>query len=216
MYYIKKLINLLSKYPKYLSLIIKILFTNKVDSVSYLHNEVNKYNYEKIEGFLINKQIDVIEEYFKDKINILEIGFNLGHTTEAFIEKSNASVVSVDIFRHAYSWIARIYFTKNFKKRIQFYRGDSKVVLEKLTLQEKKYDLILIDGGHTYDVAKSDVENSIKLLNKNGILIIDNLEMKSVYEAVNEFVHANKIELISKKLFKRQIGKSDIGIYQKS
>ena len=34
-----------------------------------------------------------------------------------------------------------------------------------------KFDLIFIDGGHTYSVVKNDTEKSFKMLNKNGIIL---------------------------------------------
>ena len=34
-----------------------------------------------------------------------------------------------------------------------------------------KFDLIFIDGGHTYSVVKNDTEKSFKMINKNGIIL---------------------------------------------
>ena len=38
---------------------------------------------------------------------------------------------------------------------------------------EKKFDVIYIDGSHLYKDVKKDLNNSIKCLNRNGILICD-------------------------------------------
>ena len=45
----------------------------------------------------------------------------------------------------------------------------------KLTLSQKKYDLIWIDGAHGYPVCCIDIINSIKLLNKNGHIMVDDV-----------------------------------------
>ena len=37
--------------------------------------------------------------------------------------------------------------------------------------ENDKFDLIFIDGGHTYSVVKNDTEKSFKMLNKNGIIL---------------------------------------------
>ena len=34
-----------------------------------------------------------------------------------------------------------------------------------------KFDLIFIDGGHTYSIVKSDTEKSFKMINKDGIIL---------------------------------------------
>tara|TARA_Y100000816_G_C26096156_1_gene580160 strand:- start:475 stop:1128 length:654 start_codon:yes stop_codon:yes gene_type:complete len=216
MKYFKKSFNLIFKYPKYFLLILEITITNRVNSISYIHKKVSEFNYEDIEGFLIPDQLFALEKYLKDKKNILEIGFNLGHTAEAFIKNSDAYVTSLDIFIHSYSFISRIYFTKYFRERIKFLNGDSTIMLPKLILEKKRFDLILIDGGHSYNIAKSDIENSLSLINNEGVIVIDNLETKSVMQAVKDFVDINKIELIHKESFSmKQNGLSDIGIFKK-
>ena len=37
---------------------------------------------------------------------------------------------------------------------------------------DEKFDCIFIDGLHHYDQVKKDIENSIKFLNENGIILI--------------------------------------------
>ena len=109
-----------------------------------------------------------------------------------------------------------IYFLKNFYKRIKFLKGDSRVILQKLVSENKKFDLILIDGGHSFEVAKSDIQNSLNLMNSNDIMLIDNLEIKTVKEAINIFLDDNKIEFVSHEMFSnRKYGRSDIGVYKK-
>lgn len=41
--------------------------------------------------------------------------------------------------------------------------------------QNKKYDLIFIDGLHTYEQVKKDFINSTKVLNPNGIIVLDDM-----------------------------------------
>ena len=43
----------------------------------------------------------------------------------------------------------------------------------KLDPPDKKFDLIFIDGGHTYDVAKTDIMNCKKLAHKDTIVVMD-------------------------------------------
>ena len=32
------------------------------------------------------------------------------------------------------------------------------------------FDLIFIDGGHTYQVVKNDTEKALQMINKNGLI----------------------------------------------
>ena len=60
-------------------------------------------------------------------------------------------------------------------------------MLPKLILEKKRFDLILIDGGHSYNIAKSDIENSLSLINNEGVIVIDNLETKSSHAGSKRF-----------------------------
>lgn len=55
-------------------------------------------------------------------------------------------------------------------------RGDSKTVLP--TLARESYDLIYIDGDHTYEVVRTDLANAAPLLRDGGILCGDDLEVQ--------------------------------------
>ena len=59
----------------------------------------------------------------------------------------------------------------NVKDRITIFEGDSREVIHQIT--DNYYDIVFIDGGHEYDIVKSDVENGYKKLKKGGILVMD-------------------------------------------
>ena len=56
--------------------------------------------------------------------------------------------------------------------KIELHSGYSKEVLPQF-IGKKKFDLILIDGGHSYETVKNDWLNSLQLISKNGIIIFD-------------------------------------------
>lgn len=45
---------------------------------------------------------------------------------------------------------------------------------------EYKYDIIFIDGLHTYEQVKEDFENSLKSLNENGIIVLHDMNPQDV------------------------------------
>ena len=44
-----------------------------------------------------------------------------------------------------------------------------------LTQEKDKYDLIWLDGDHNYPIACIDIINSLKLINKNGFIVCDDV-----------------------------------------
>jgi len=57
------------------------------------------------------------------------------------------------------------------KDRITIFEGDSREVIHQI--KDNYYDIVFIDGGHEYDIVKSDIENGYKKLKSKGILVMD-------------------------------------------
>ena len=60
------------------------------------------------------------------------------------------------------------------------------------------FDLIFIDGGHTYSVVKSDTQKAFKMINKNGIILWHDYvpgktSAKDVVKLINEISQEKKI-----------------------
>jgi predicted O-methyltransferase YrrM len=111
-------------------------------------------------------------EYFKPK-SILEIGFLEGLSFGLLFESSEDTTeyVCVD---NDFSKKTK-YFDFLFKDHpkynsIKFIETDSR----KLDLTQQ-FDLIHIDGNHSYEFVKNDVLKSLSLMHKNSILIIDDM-----------------------------------------
>lgn len=113
---------------------------------------------------------------------ILEIGTAGGGSLFmlAKIASNNARIISIDLpegkFGGGYPK-SRISIYKAFakgKQKIELIRGNSQsqetLQITKSCLNGELFDLIFIDGDHSYEGVKSDFENYSKLLNKNGII----------------------------------------------
>ena len=59
---------------------------------------------------------------------------------------------------------------KNFSDRVEIYRTTSKNFFEN---NQKKYNLIYIDGSHKAKDVEDDFLNSLKILEDNGLIILD-------------------------------------------
>ena len=109
---------------------------------------------------------------------IMEIGFNAGHSSQTLLMANpNANVTSFDLGRVNAMNYGKQYMDITFPGRHTLIEGDSrKTVWDfKKNNPNKRFDLIFIDGGHTYDVAKIDIIQSSGLAHKNTIVIVDDI-----------------------------------------
>jgi predicted O-methyltransferase YrrM len=107
-----------------------------------------------------------------------ETGFNMGHSALTFLSNTNKSkVYSFDCNRHEYTMIGKEFIDNEYPDRLHLICGDSTKTLPDFIEKNKKlkFDLIFIDGGHSYKVAKADLENMKKLANSKTILVIDDI-----------------------------------------
>jgi predicted O-methyltransferase YrrM len=109
-------------------------------------------------------------------LNMMEIGFNAGHSSELFLKNNaNLQLTSFDIGQHGYLNIGKQYIDKVFENRHTLILGDSTKTIPKFIndYPNKKFDVIFIDGGHTYPVANADLINCKHLAHSETIVIMD-------------------------------------------
>ncbi len=162
-------------------------------------------------------------------LSILEIGFAYGTSSIIFMDqlmkyhnKYKKNKIQYDIFDPCQTKVWKNIGTKNL---IQFQKvmncEDIPFTVHETVLQnvfakknnkniiKSKYDIIFIDAAHSYDLVLQDIMNADKLLEKGGIMILDDVlhgsglkifkatnEQKKisggVYWAVNDFLKNNK------------------------
>lgn len=99
---------------------------------------------------------------------ILEIGLGTdGHSTRGFLERCDAKLTTVD--KADWTGLGKR-LVKEYKGRFEFIEGRSEKVLPRL---RRKFDLIYIDGDHSYEGCKADIINSMRLLADKGVIILD-------------------------------------------
>ena len=144
----------------------------------------------------------------------LEIGMAFAISSYYILQTNNyVKLVSIDPYQST-QWKnigLKILKKYNLISRHKLIQKKSYEVLPILLQKyEKTFDFIFIDGFHTFDYTLLDVFYSIKLLKKNGILVIDDVLHNGVSKVIS-YIDTN-YNLFLKKIVLKNI--HTIGIYQ--
>lgn len=129
--------------------------------------------------------------------NVLEVGTAIGYSGILMakeIEKNNGKLYTIEIDEERYN-LAQENFKKSGLKNIVSIKGDAVEEIKKI---DENFDFVFIDAskGHYLEF----FEDSHKLLNKNGIIFIDNImfrgylykeypkRFKTIVRRLNEFI----------------------------
>jgi predicted O-methyltransferase YrrM len=166
--------------------------------------ERKKVNF--IEGYSqqIPQQVTDLKNLVKNATNILEIGFNGGHSSEIFLENSLANVTSFDLGEHHYVLDGKRFIDSKYPGRHTLILGDShKTIPEFKTTSNTQFDFLFVDGDHSYDGALKDLMDCRDLALPNAVLVFDDVIYKKELEmswtvgptnAWNDMKSMNKIE----------------------
>lgn len=117
--------------------------------------------------------------------NVMEIGFNAGFSTLLMlVSNPNINVCCFDLGEHSYTLPCFKKLKEIFGDRLEIIIGDSTKILKNVNT---KFDLIHIDGGHSTEVATSDIVNSYRLSKHGTILIMDDYDFVNIHELWDTF-----------------------------
>lgn len=135
--------------------------------------------YDKVEGHTHN--FPLRERCLKslaarpDVKRMAEIGFNAGHSTVSLLSGNpGKTLTSFDLCKKPYYGETSSLLLKNYEGHLEIICGDSTQTLPELIEQGRpKFDLIHIDGGHSGDVPKQDILNSLQLSHGDTFILVD-------------------------------------------
>ena len=161
----------------------KSLYNNNPSIHTFLLND-GFYTFEGYSQQLDEQVKDLISLTSKPNIRVMEIGFNAGHSAEVFLKNNpTLELTSFDLGVHDYSSRAKEFIDMLYPNRHTLILGDSTVTVPKFSSEHPNaiFDVIFIDGGHTYDIATADILNCKMLAHKDTIVILDDTYYSSDY-----------------------------------
>jgi predicted O-methyltransferase YrrM len=125
----------------------------------------------------------VLNKNLKD---VMEIGFNAGFSTLLMLlSNPNINITCFDLGEHTYTIPCYNKMKETFGNRINIIIGDSTKTLQNVNTI---YDLIHIDGGHSTEVANSDIINSYRLSRQGTILIMDDYDFPNLHNLWDNYI----------------------------
>ena len=139
---------------------------------------------------LVPKQINIFS-LARKATNILEVGFNAGHSSLLMLlGNSQSNVLAFDICAHNYTEPCFDYLSEAFPGRIELIRGDSAQTVPAYceSHPNKKFDLIHIDGSHFPSRAERDFYSCYKMTRRGSIVIWDDVHMPDLKNLMFKFL----------------------------
>ena len=193
--------------------LIEYIFSHS-NNLHPVQKELLKYN-ENL-GHIKRLQISILQANFLQFLiksnsfkSCLELGTFTGYSTlsMALSLPKFGKIHTIDIDKNK-NIIARSFFKKaKVLNKIKTEISNANCALDKLIKNNKKYDLILIDADKENYISYFD--KSLKLLKKNGLIVVDNILWKGEVTNIN-----SKDKLTQKiKIFNLHVKKSKINKY---
>lgn len=129
----------------------------------------------------------------------LEIGLAYGFSTIFFLaalaENGNGRHTSIDPYQRpipgVWAGIGLTHGTRFGGQRFRFIEKPSFAALAHLADQSERFDVILVDGRHMFDLALTDFTLSADLCSMGGFIILDDMWLPSI-QRVAAFIRANR------------------------
>jgi len=165
--------------------------------LEFINSNKSLYNYDKLElGFINEFYNDLLSPIRNDVKNVLEIGIQNGNSIMCWRDFfTNAEIYGMDI---------------NYCKLLENKSRVTQIIRDAYTLDsvnyftDKKFDIIIDDGPHTFESMKFFIQNYLGLLNNNGIAIIEDIVdttwTKKLCDLIDPNLQVSAIHMAEKQL----------------
>ena len=142
---------------------------------------------------LHTKQMNLYSAAAEASENIIEIGFNAGHSCLLFLMANpTAKIVCFDICEHTYTVPCFEYLSAIFPGRLTLIKGDSRETLASYRALSK-FDMAHIDGAHDKDIADADFKNILPIVKSGGLIVWDDTQDEALNSLCEGYIRAGLV-----------------------
>ena len=127
--------------------------------------------------------------------SVLEIGTAIGYSGSIIMSAGATHLTTIDI-NEVTNKVANNTFEKmGFRDNVEMFLEDAKTVLPKLVKDEKKFDMVFLDGAKGQYI--NYLPNLLKLINKNGVIFADNVLLGGMVESTEKIPHRKRTMVVN-------------------
>ena len=105
-------------------------------------------------------------------------------------------ILSIDICPAFDSDLRKLFVENNCGENVELLVGDANQVHSLVANTRFEFDLLFIDGEHSYQACLSDITVWYPSLMPGGIVVFHDTDQLDVFRAINDFAKSNDIEFI--------------------
>lgn len=159
----------------------------------------------KIEESPMTEELGVINKYIdKNMTDILQVGFGSGLQTVHFLTKTNADILSFDLYDKIYSFYGNRFVEKKFPERHFLIVGPYEYTIPTLLLGKSnriRFDLIWFNENRNFSKMYDALISLREYANTNTILLLNNVcpHLESgldVYMVMNRLIYENVLVFV--------------------
>ena len=169
-------------------------------------NALEKYARERGIPVLLDDSAKFLSQFVENKQfkNILEIGTAVGYSGSIMLLASkNANLTTIEKNPESFEMATQTFFNMGFSQRVTQILGDGMEEIKKLRAQNKKYDLIFLDGPKGQYLFYYPI--LLEMLEKGGCLLVDNVLFRGLVRATHDVGHKKRAMITKLRKFLEEI-----------
>ncbi len=166
------------------------------DILENLQDEI-KFAEENYVPIIRKKSAEYLYNFVKNHgyKNILEIGTAIGFSGSIILGAGAESLTTIDINEDYLAKASHTFDKFNFSDKVTILHGDAKYHIQKLLNENKKYDMIFLDGAKGQYI--NYLQTLAKLLKDDGVIFADNVLLHGMVESDKKIPHKKRTMVVN-------------------
>ncbi|MBE5757463.1 MAG: O-methyltransferase [Clostridiales bacterium] len=137
--------------------------------------------------------------------NILEIGTAIGYSGSIMLSACNSKLTTVDKNEKLIDYANNVFSELGYSERVRVYCNDAKNLIESLSQDGEKFDMIFLDGAKGQYINYLPVLTS--LLNAGGVILADNVLLQGMVESTEKIPHRKRTMVVNLRKYLEVVSK---------